>query len=57
MKGSTAGARHLAESRNWLEWNREFELLKLETLMETVLAHWEVRQLADFLVWRRGLPC
>lgn len=57
MKGSTVGARHLAESRNWLEWNREFRLLEVGTLMQTAMMHWDVWQRAAFLAWSRQLPC
>jgi hypothetical protein len=55
---STAGARHLAESANWLAWQvgRECPGL-LGSLMETALGHWTRDRFADFLAWRRRLPC
>ncbi len=58
MKGSTRGARHLAESGIWLasqvivadsEWPRG-------TLMETALAHWSIAQFDAFVGWYQRLP-
>lgn len=58
MKGSTPGARHLAESTNWLAWHevKREEFGPLGSLMESALSHWESSDFAAFLNWRRRLP-
>ena len=56
MKGSTPGARHLAESANWLAWHARAAGDPLGTLMETALGHWSMKQLDAFLAWYRKLP-
>jgi hypothetical protein len=58
MKGSTAGARHLAESEIWMAWYAcAGAPAALGTLMESVLSHWQPEEFADFLAWRGQLPC
>jgi hypothetical protein len=56
MKGSTRGARHLAESANWLAWQCSGLIPPLGTLMQTALAHWSLAQFDAFVTWYRGLP-
>lgn len=55
--GSTRGARHLAESTNWLAWNASARGQAFGTFMESALAHWDVARLAAFWHWRGSLPC
>ena len=58
MKGSTRGARHCAESGDWLAWQYAGALSRdpLGTLMESALGHWSLKQLDLFVGWYRGLP-
>jgi hypothetical protein len=58
MKGSTAGARHLAESAIWMAWwGRSGAPEALGTLMESVVSHWALATFVEFLTWRGQLPC
>jgi hypothetical protein len=58
VKGSTRGARHLAESAVWLAWQIEaaHAMPSWGMLAECVLAKWKASRLAEFLEWRKGLP-
>ncbi len=57
MKGSTAGARHLAESARWLAWWTDLApVATIGTLFECALRHWDAAQLARWVDWVRRLP-
>lgn len=57
INGSTAGARYLAESGNWLAWQAEGRApANFGTLIECAFLHWSIQQAAAFLAWRRTLP-
>jgi hypothetical protein len=56
MKGSTAGAVHLAQSKIWMAWwMRDGLPWPFGTLMEAALAHWDGDRFGAFLDWRRNL--
>jgi hypothetical protein len=56
VKGCTAGARHLAQSRDWLAWWLEDGYRwSFGSLMETALGHWGPEQLERWMAWRREL--
>jgi hypothetical protein len=59
MKGTTAGAKHLAQTGIWLAWWTEGERAfgpRIGTLMETALGHWRRRQYVTVLAWACRLP-
>lgn len=58
MKGSTAGARHLAESAQWLAWYTCYSPSgPLGTFMEAVALHWSAVRFVEFVRWAETLPC
>lgn len=58
MKGSTAGARYLAESANWLAWHRGFSSTgEVGTFMQAAALHWSPARFVEFVRWVETLPC